>query len=171
MNESDLEAEIRRLHAQSFGWAMSCCGRSRADAEDVLQNAYIAVLQQHTTFDGRSSFRTWLFGVIRNTARDHRRRVSRNDARAAPMPADDRLPSGSPGALAGLEKQELAGRLAAALERLPQRQHEVLHLVFYQEMSIAEAAGVMRVSVGSARTHYDRGKRRLRALLAEDERQ
>jgi RNA polymerase sigma-70 factor (ECF subfamily) len=41
----------------------------------------------------------------------------------------------------------------------------VLHLVFYQDLSIAEAADVMDVGLGTARTHYERGKARLRQLL------
>jgi RNA polymerase sigma-70 factor (ECF subfamily) len=42
----------------------------------------------------------------------------------------------------------------------------VLHLVFYQDLSISEAAVIMGVSLGSARTHYERGKARLRELLS-----
>jgi RNA polymerase sigma-70 factor (ECF subfamily) len=55
--------------------------------------------------------------------------------------------------------------LNTALRELSGRQREVLHLTFYQQLSLSEAAAVMRVSVGSARQHYDRGKRRLRELL------
>jgi RNA polymerase sigma-70 factor (ECF subfamily) len=66
-----------------------------------------------------------------------------------------------------LEEVEAVRELSAALEHLPARQREVLHLVFYQDLSIAEAAAVMEISVGSARTHYERGKARLRTLLGE----
>jgi RNA polymerase sigma-70 factor (ECF subfamily) len=41
----------------------------------------------------------------------------------------------------------------------------VLHLVFYQDLTIQEAAQIMGVGIGSARQHYERGKARLRSLL------
>jgi RNA polymerase sigma factor (sigma-70 family) len=58
-----------------------------------------------------------------------------------------------------------AARLARALNVLPRRQRELLHLVFYEQLSIREAAGLLGISVGSARTHYERGKHRLRETL------
>jgi RNA polymerase sigma-70 factor (ECF subfamily) len=58
-----------------------------------------------------------------------------------------------------------AARLRRELSALPARQREVLHLVFYGELSIAEAAEVMEVALGTARTHYERGKHRLRERL------
>jgi RNA polymerase sigma-70 factor (ECF subfamily) len=65
------------------------------------------------------------------------------------------------------ERRETATALREALAGLPPRQREVLHLVFYEGLSVREASEVMDVSVGSARVHYDRGKRRLRLLLAD----
>lgn len=59
---------LAEIHAEAFGWALSCCHRDRFLAEEVLHVAYVKVLDGSARFDGRSSFKTFLFGVIRNTA-------------------------------------------------------------------------------------------------------
>jgi RNA polymerase sigma-70 factor (ECF subfamily) len=55
------------------------------------------------------------------------------------------------------------------LRALPGRQRQVLHLVFHEDLTVEAAAGVRGVTVGSARTHYARGKARLRELLRDRE--
>ncbi len=166
MDRDEIARELERLHLDGWGWALACCGRRREEALDVLQAAYLKVLDGQARFAGRSSFRTWLFGVIRLTAvearrRDRWRRLRLITLEAVSAPADP-----GPDAAERLTGSEQSERLVAALARLSRRQREVLDLVFYHEMTIEEAAAVMRVSVGSARTHYERGKARLRALLA-----
>ncbi len=74
MKRSEIEAELGRCHADAFGWALACCRRDRAEAEEVLQSSYLKILDGRASFAGRSSFRTWLFGVIRRTAAERRRR-------------------------------------------------------------------------------------------------
>lgn len=166
MRGIDLEQELERHHLAASGWALSCCRWDEAAAQDVLQAAYLKILAGNARFAGRSSFRTWLFGVIRRTAAEHRRR--RALRRLVPLSGLDgrlegRAPDTDPAAAAA--RSDESARLVAALERLPARQREVLHLVFYQDLSIAEAATVLGVSIGTARTHYERGKHRLRRLL------
>ncbi len=160
-----LEAQIAELHASSFGWAMTCCRRDAEDAREVLQQTYMKVLTGRARFDGRSALRTWLFGVIRLTALEQRR-WGRFRAEDAPEMAS---PSASPESSAA--ERQRAEALAAALAKLSEKQREVLHLVFYEDLTIAEAAIVMGVSLGTARTHYERGKDSLAALLGgNDER-
>ena len=160
MERAELEAELERLHAASFGWALGCCGRNRDDAEEVLQSVYLKVLEGKARFEGRSSLKTWLFAVIRRTALAQRRtRWIRSVILGriiAPVPED---------AEREIVRSEETSRLVAALRGLARRQREVLELVFYHDMTVEEAGAALRISAGSARVHYARGKKRLEALL------
>jgi RNA polymerase sigma-70 factor (ECF subfamily) len=55
--------------------------------------------------------------------------------------------------------------LLKALAVLSARQRQVLHLVFYQDLTIEEAAQILNLNLGTARTHFERGKRQLRKML------
>ena len=173
MDDVELRVQLERVHADCFGWAMSCCGRDRDDAEEVLQTVCLSVLDGRARYDARSSFRTWLFGVIRRTAASERRKawlrgllVEREAGRgkgevgvvaANPFLAPD----------AEIEDESRRNGLHHALAHLAARQREVLQLVFYHDLTVEEAAAVMRVSVGSARTHYARGKANLAVMLGD----
>src|SRR4051794_3135625 len=122
---SELRAELARLHAASFGWALSCCARNRHDAEELLQDVYLKVLDGKASFDRRAGFQTWLFAVIRRTAADQRRRRALRQLlhlRFAREPAWAESPDEAP---------DLQGMFKRALQALPARQREVLSLVFY----------------------------------------
>ena len=161
---ADLRAALERHHAESMGWALACCGFDRSEATDVLQDAYLKVLDGSAVFRGESTFRTWFFGVVRRTASEHRRNLFRRLSALWRVEHDDAVADATdPDAV--IDGSALAGRLRAALKRLPARQRQVLHLVFHEDLTVEAAAGVMGVSVGSARTHYARGKARLRELL------
>jgi RNA polymerase sigma-70 factor (ECF subfamily) len=168
LTPEEVEAQLARLHEGSFGWALSCCGWNHADAEDVLQTTYLKVISGRARFGGRSAFRTWLFGVIRQTAREQRR-TSRSHVERAERLGREPLQAAVPRPDEITERAERGRALRGALEELPGRQRDVLHLVFYQDLSIREAAEVLEVSLGTARVHYERGKKRLRELLGEGE--
>ena len=163
MERRDLESELERLHSPGFAWAVRCCRGDRTEAEDVLQLAYLKILEGKTRFEGRSAFRTWLFGVIRYTAHEQHRwqwnqalRLGRWWREETPVAQDP---------VEAISAEESSQRLRGALSKLSTRQGEVLHLVFYQDLTIEEAAQVLEMRVGTARTHYERGKARLRTLL------
>lgn len=165
MDRAELLEQLERLHPDCFGWALSCCGGDGEEAEDVLHTAYATILDGRAQFNGRSSTRTWLLGVIRMTARAHRRRnVLRWLRWERPLGTTD-SPDPAPDPAASTVYADETARLMRALGMLPRRQQELLHLVFYQELTIGEAAGVLAISIGTARTHYERGKQRLRDLL------
>lgn len=169
MHDSDLWAQVEELHPMSYGWALSCCSHNSAEAEDVLQSTYMKILEGRALFDGRSTLKTWLFSVIRLTAVDERRRTWLRRLRLEAIHRESAAPLHEAPHGDAMEQAERAARLREALKRLPDRQREVLHLVFYQDLTVEEAAGVMGVSLGSARTHYERGKRRLGQWLTPAE--
>jgi RNA polymerase sigma-70 factor (ECF subfamily) len=168
MDDAELRAQLDCTHSAAFGWALSCCRGDRDAAEEALHDVYTMVLDGRAAFRGESAFRTWLFGVIRVTAAARRRRDWLRGlllARRATLfkPADAVNPA------AAVERESREARLRSVLTELSARQREVLHLVFYQDLTVEAAAGVMQVSVGSARTHYARGKARLAQLLGDPE--
>jgi len=130
----------------------------------VLQTAYLKVLDGRARFSGRSAPRTFLFGVIRRTALERYRRGQL--ARLLPGRLTPPEPDRNQHEVA--VQHETTASLLRALGALGRRQQEVLHLVFYEDLTVEAAAGVMGVSVGTARTHYARGKKRLRELLAAE---
>lgn len=167
LNSAELLAALERHHADCLGWAIVCCGFDPSEASDVLQDTYLKVLDGRAVFRGESSFRTWLFGVVRRTASEYRRNVLRRLASLARGQSDG-LSADAPDPHELIDRRALALRLRQALISLPARQRQVLHLVFHDDLTVEAAAGVMGVTIGSARTHYARGKDRLRALLQQE---
>jgi RNA polymerase sigma factor (sigma-70 family) len=165
VNRADLEQQLERLHPASFAWALSLCQRDSDDAQDVLQETYLKIFEGKARFDGRSALKTWLFAVIRRTASARRRLQWLRDLRFVVVAdvdtvADDRAPADG-----AIIQSERATALVGALQRLARRQREVIELVFYHDLTVEEAAGILGISLGTARVHYHRAKQRLFAEL------
>lgn len=164
-NRVETEQALADLHPSSFGWAMSCCRFDREEASDVLQASYLKILEGRARFNGHSSVRTWVFGVVRTTAIERRRKRFLRDVALARWAlwrvAPD--PTATPESASAEERMER--RLRAMLRLLSGRQREMLHLVFYEEATIEEAARILGISIGTARIHYERGKNALRKML------
>jgi RNA polymerase sigma-70 factor, ECF subfamily len=162
--------ELEQLHDQCYSWALTCTGR-RAEAEDVLQMTYLAIVEGRARFQGGSSLRTWLFAVIRNHARSRWRRARASLAALARLAAFAPALESAADADSShdLERAQQQERLMSAWRSLPERQRAVLDLVFYRDLAIAEAAQVLGIAVGTARVHYERGKTALRRHLGVEQ--
>ncbi len=160
-----LPEQLAALHEECWGWALACCRGARDTAEEVLHMSYHKVLDGRARHDGRSAFKTWLFSVIRHTALDYQRWSWRWLTRFLGIEAAAQSADAAPLAPESMQRAERCGEVRAALGRLAARQAEVLRLVFYHDLTLDDAAAVMRISPGSVRQHYERGKTRLRELL------
>ena len=152
-------------HRDSWGWALACCQWQHSLADDVLQESYLRVLDGRARFGGSSTEKTWFFGIIKNVARELGRSQARQGWRLFTTVATTPEPTGHDPGLAAAEHDESSRQLRSALNTMPQRQREILHLVFYTELTLEQAAHTLGMSLGSARTHYHRGKSRLAELL------
>jgi len=149
---------------------------SRAVAQEVTQDTWIAVMRGVDRFEGRSSLKTWLFRILLNRARsaaDREQRAGRPeaidderfDASGAwadpPEPwadrADDRL-------LAA----QLADRVQSLLAELPESQRQVVVLRDVEGLPAAEVAELLGISDGNQRVLLHRARARLRHLLSEE---
>lgn len=157
---------IRALTARKLPRLTALATRILGDAceaEDVAQESLIRAWRQAPTWRfGEARFDTWLHRVAVNLCRDRLRRrrpggAEDLDALVDPGPAPDR----------GLEARDVGDRVAAAMAALPPRQREALVLCHYQELGNIEAAAVLDVSVEALESLLSRGRRALRAALAD----
>jgi RNA polymerase sigma-70 factor (ECF subfamily) len=126
-------------------------------AEDVLQTVYLKILEGKAKFKQKSVFRTWLFAVIRNTAIDFLEREKRLKKLVINQDNDSEI---------NLETAPFEEAFfKKLLNELSPQQSQILHLVFYQNLTIQEASEVMNIGLGTARTHYERGKNQLKKRL------
>lgn len=166
MDILQIRQQLATHHQDSFAWALRCCAGNRQEAEDLLQSSYLKILEQKARYrQQQAQFKTWLFTIIRNTAVDFYRKKSShviqlNEALSGNIESFI-------DAETGLQADETQAIFKEMLTQLSAQQQQVLHLVFYQDMSIEEAAKVMGITTGTARTHYERGKKQLRKKLKQ----
>ena len=155
MNRKQVEAQLRIYHEDAYWWALQCSNYNEEDAKDVLQNTYVKILEGRAKYNGRSTFKTWLFSVIRFTGIDQlRKTVVFESIESIEI---------------GVEENDLLeDNYRPLMESLSTRQKEVLLLSFYHGMTLEEIAEVLELGVGTVRTHYSRGKDAFRLLLEKE---
>lgn len=140
----------------------------RIEAEDVLQEVYLAVWNKAGRFEPeRASPITWLATIARNRAIDRLRalgptRTARRDLDAAETVADE-----APDALARLEAQGETARLRACLEQLEARAREAIVSAFYGGRTYDDLAEQAGVPLGTMKSTIRRGLIRLKGCLGE----
>jgi RNA polymerase sigma-70 factor (ECF subfamily) len=167
---------VERYHPSMLRLALTFVP-SRAVAEEVVQDTWLAVLRGLQRFEERSSLRTWLFTILVNRARTTGVREARTVPVADAGPAVDASRFGPSGTWAvppehWIEEAEnrvdavkLADLLRAGLGTLPERQREVVLLRDVEGLTSAEVCSVLAISDANQRVLLHRGRSRLRQVL------
>lgn len=118
-------------------------------AQDVVQDAFIKAYEKLNLFEGRSSFKSWIYQIAVNTARN-KLRENRYDF----TNIDDVQLSVSATAETGLVHAAVSEIIQGEVDRLPFKQKTALVLRVYEDMSFAEIAEVMECPYDTAKANY-----------------
>lgn len=161
---------VRRYEGRLFRLVRAATA-TREDAEDALQDAFVAAYRACGSFRGESAVRTWLLIIARHAAYHVRERRARTET-AAP---DDTLESLASAAGWGdldperrFEQRQQRGRVAAALAMLPPADREVLVLRDIEELSGEAAARALDLTVPAMKSRLHRARLKLAAALRHE---
>jgi RNA polymerase sigma-70 factor (ECF subfamily) len=172
-NKGDKEAACRLVevsYADVFVYLRRLCGSSH-DAEDLTQQTFVKVWASLDGFAGRSRFSTWLYRIAYNTYVDWQRR---NRGGILFSQADhwwQACADTNPGPLADAADRQLAQRLYEAVDRLDEDRKQVIHLHYYQGLSLKETAGVLGIATSTVKYRLREVLKILRARIDVEERE
>lgn len=156
------ECLIRRHQLSALRTARRFLGDAH-EAEDLAQEAFLQIFRQaHRYNPNAASFKTWFFTILANLCRNtikKRRLIYYND------PPKELLELSDPNI--DLELSEQRRALARAIANLPPNQRLAFILCYYEELSYAEAARSLNLSVKAVESLLVRAKRSLREQLAD----
>lgn len=172
---------VDRYHSSLLRLATSFVP-SRAVAEEVVQEAWLAVVRGIERFEGRSSLKTWLVRIVVNRARTtgvrERRTTPADLASDEPSVPRDRFAangqwSDPPAAWAEeaedrLTAKELVQRIAAFLPEVPEAQRRVVMLRDFEGLAPAEVCDLLGISEANQRVLLHRGRSRIRGMLERE---
>lgn len=134
-------------------------------AEEIAEDTFVKLYADRPSFRGRSTFRTWLYAIGRNTAIDHIRKHKKNRE----VSADDLY---SLSDLADIEREYIRDEerilLRRTMEKLCEDYRQVLYLVYFENFTNSEAGAVMKKSERQIRNLLYRAKKALKLLLEKE---
>lgn len=153
---------------------------NEAAAEDVAQDAWLAVLKGLARFEGRSSLKTWLLAIVVNRARTTGQRESRSvpvDPRPDPVVAASRFDAGglwleppvpfTERVEDAMADERLVGLVRGAIARLPEAPRAVVTLRDVEGLTTEEVAELLQMTTGNVRVILHRGRARVRAEVEQ----
>ncbi len=133
------------------------------DASDLLQKTLVKAFTGLGSFERRSSFKTWLYQIAINLAKN----VYRDRSKVQQVSIDDVVISRGPRALEVLIQKESRLLLRQALTGLPEKQRMTVMLRVQDERKFSEIAEIMQCSLGTAKANYHHGVQKLKTVMGE----
>jgi RNA polymerase sigma factor (sigma-70 family) len=183
MRDDDLWDALRRQEPEALGelftryadavhaYAVRHTG-SYAYADDAVQATFVTAWRHFGRSDPgplqHDSARPWLLAITRNELRNTTRARRRLTAFLLRQPAPLHQPDHAEAVAAQVDSEKHIQSVRAALSALPTHERETVELVYWAELSMAEAAAVLGVAEGTVKARLSRARRRLPALLEDN---
>ncbi len=155
------DALVTRYMRRAFAVAYRLLG-NREDAEDLVQETFLAVLQKIDAFQPGRAFSPWFFRILVNRGLNARKARAVRTTEEIP----DGTAAGGCSPERSAERAELRGRLFAAMARLPERQRVIVELFELEGFAGPEIAEILEISDGTVRWHLHEARQALRRELA-----
>ena len=132
-------------------------------AEDIFQEVFIKVYKNLSTFVGNSSIKTWIIRITINTCKDYlksaykRRVVPMTEYREDTISADSKYEE--------VEKRDTNHLIKETVLSLPAKYRDIVLCVYFNDMSIAEAAKTLNIAEGTAKSRLSRARQKLKDIL------
>lgn len=177
--ETTAFAELVRRYGDSLLGYLHRISANRDEAEDLFQETFRRVHENASSYSGKGKFRSWLYAIATNVARDGLRKAKRQGTMISlNQPKECSRGGCSETELAIAEErvadphQELAlaeqkAQVRNAINRLPERQRNTLILTYYQGLSYSDAAEALNCSLGTVKSQMYRAVRTLARYLPE----
>ena len=173
---SAFDVLVRRYQARAYGLAHRLLGPD-GDAEDAVQEAFLQVLRGLPSFRNEAAFSTWFFRVVTNAALMQRRSRARRPAEPLellqPTFDENGIHARTPAELSAplhveerLDRQILARKAAAGLDRLPDAYRTPFILRDLEELPTAEVAALLDLEPATVRQRVHRARLMIREYLA-----
>ena len=181
VTDDELVDQARRGDTAAFGTLVDRHGcavqraamavlRSRQEAEDVAQEAFVTAYRKLDTFRGEASFRTWLLRIAWREAQDRRRSLARRLRRFVAPANEDHAPHpppiGRPAQEEALAASELRAHVRRLLPGLPAKLRDALLLAATGEHTYDEMAAILDVPAGTLKWRVSEARRLLKERLA-----
>jgi RNA polymerase sigma-70 factor (ECF subfamily) len=159
--------DFEATYAEYFGFVWRCLrglGVNEAGIDDAAQEVFVVVHRRLPEFRAEATLRTWLYGIVRNVAANHRRSQRRHPTGAR---VETEPPSPAPSPHDQLLTRERAAFVQRFLSELDEAKRDIFVLVLLEELTVPDVAEMLQIPLNTAYTRLRSVRHALERALAK----
>lgn len=156
MNNDEFIYAVKRNSNRLYLIALTFT-KNHYDAEDIVQNTFLKLIKQNKAFESDGHIDNWLTAVCVNESKDYLKSFFRKNSTSLEDAKE----------LYTFDKPKDFDLFTAVMS-LPKKERTVIHLFYYEELSIKEIAALMKISESSVGTRLHRARKHLKEILGDE---